>query len=74
MADIVDMAQHQEMQWRELSLKHRQQRGDGYEVDTDTPRYCEDCDEQIPLARVKAVPFCTRCVDCQERFEKCKHR
>lgn len=73
MADIADMAQHQEMQWRELSLKHRAKSGDGYEPDTDTPRYCDDCDEQIPLARVKAVPFCSRCVDCQERFEKC-HR
>lgn len=70
MADIVDMAQVQEAQWRELSLKHRPQQGDGYVVDTDTPRYCEDCDEQIPPERVKAAPYCVRCVECQERFEK----
>ena len=31
---------------------------------------CEDCGEQIPSARRKAVPWARRCVDCQQRFER----
>ena len=27
---------------------------------------CEDCGEQIPAARRKALPTATRCVGCQE--------
>lgn len=30
---------------------------------------CIDCDEDIPEARRKAMPGCTRCVDCQEMLE-----
>lgn len=32
--------------------------------------FCDECGEGIPEARRKAVPGCTRCVDCQEDFEK----
>ena len=31
---------------------------------------CEDCGEEIPEARRKAVPGCTRCTDCQEFFDR----
>lgn len=72
MVDIVDRAQAHEEKLREQALRHIPQLYDGYEVDTDTPRFCEDCEEQIPLARVKVVPHCTRCVECQERAEKCQ--
>lgn len=34
------------------------------------PRECEDCGEPIPEARRQAVPGCTRCVRCQEKFER----
>jgi phage/conjugal plasmid C-4 type zinc finger TraR family protein len=27
---------------------------------------CEDCDDDIPAARRKAAPGCTRCVGCQQ--------
>jgi phage/conjugal plasmid C-4 type zinc finger TraR family protein len=30
---------------------------------------CEECGEEIPLARRKAVPGCTFCVKCQARME-----
>lgn len=30
---------------------------------------CEDCDAKIPLERLKAVPFATRCTPCAEMFE-----
>lgn len=31
---------------------------------------CLDCGGEIPEARQDAIPGCTRCVDCQEKFEK----
>ncbi|MCL5022668.1 MAG: TraR/DksA family transcriptional regulator [Nitrospirae bacterium] len=30
---------------------------------------CEDCGEEISVARLNAVPFALRCIDCQERHE-----
>jgi len=30
---------------------------------------CEDCDAPIPERRRKAVPGCTRCVECQAEIE-----
>ena len=34
------------------------------------PTDCEDCGEQIPEARLAAVPGCIRCVICQTAFER----
>lgn len=31
---------------------------------------CVDCGEEIPAARLRLVPHCIRCVDCQEDFEE----
>ena len=30
---------------------------------------CEECDEEIPAARLQALPFATLCVTCQELQE-----
>lgn len=30
---------------------------------------CEDCGEEIPLARLRARPFATKCVECKEQEE-----
>lgn len=30
---------------------------------------CEDCEEEIAVGRLNAMPFASRCVDCQERYE-----
>ena len=30
---------------------------------------CDECDRPIASARLKAVPFATRCRDCQEAYE-----
>jgi RNA polymerase-binding transcription factor len=32
--------------------------------------FCSSCSDPIPLARLRAVPFATLCVPCQERDEK----
>ncbi|MCZ6695270.1 MAG: TraR/DksA family transcriptional regulator [Acidobacteria bacterium] len=36
-----------------------------------TGRYgvCAGCEKSIPLARLKALPFATRCIACQEGIE-----
>jgi len=31
---------------------------------------CIDCGEEIPEKRRRAVPGCTRCLDCQQLYEK----
>ncbi len=31
--------------------------------------HCEDCEEEIPAARRRAVPGVRRCVHCQERAD-----
>ena len=32
--------------------------------------FCSSCSDPIPLARLRAVPFATLCVPCQERDER----
>ena len=39
-------------------------------VSRDAAAECEDCGEEIPQARREAVPGCTRCAQCQERYER----
>ena len=31
---------------------------------------CEVCGEQIPIARLKALPYATVCIDCRQRQER----
>lgn len=31
---------------------------------------CESCDRWIPRARLRAIPFARRCVDCQRELER----
>ena len=40
-------------------------------ADIDAGRYgiCRDCGEEIAKARLKILPFATRCVACQARLE-----
>jgi len=35
---------------------------------------CEDCGEEIPKGRQKAAPGCTRCIGCQDRYERNQRR
>lgn len=32
--------------------------------------YCQECDEEIPEARRKAIPGVRLCIDCQSELEK----
>lgn len=38
-------------------------------LEGDGPRYCEDCGEEIPPERIKAIPGARRCVQCQEVYD-----
>jgi len=40
--------------------------------DIDTGRYgvCVECEEPIAAKRLKALPFATRCIECQARSER----
>ena len=31
---------------------------------------CEECEEEIPLGRLKAMPFTRLCVNCKSELEK----
>ena len=33
-------------------------------------RFCEECGDEIPVARVRAAPWATRCVQCQSMAER----
>lgn len=65
MSDEADQAQRIDERYRAAAIAHvraRTQR-DGFDE-------CEDCGELIEPARRKAMPSATRCVDCQEDFER----
>jgi RNA polymerase-binding transcription factor len=34
---------------------------------------CDKCGEEIPVERLKAVPFATYCVDCQKKRNRARH-
>ena len=36
----------------------------------DTYGRCEDCEEEISIARLQAIPTASRCIKCQTKFEK----
>jgi len=39
-------------------------------IDEDEYGICEECDEDIPLGRLKAMPFTRHCVKCKSDLEK----
>ena len=56
-------------------IAHDLQRIDNALADLDAGRYgtCAECGTQIAPKRLKALPFATRCIECQaasERFER----
>ena len=38
-------------------------------MDEGTYEECSSCGEKIPLPRLKAIPWATLCIECQERQE-----
>ncbi|MGD0886182.1 MAG: TraR/DksA family transcriptional regulator [Thermodesulfovibrionales bacterium] len=38
-------------------------------IEEGTYGICEDCEGEIPIGRLNAMPFAVRCVECQARHE-----
>lgn len=64
MADEIDRAQAYDQFYRDLALASHRYEPASAGVDT-----CEDCGEEIPEARRRAMPGCRRCIDCQTTLE-----
>lgn len=66
MTDVFDRAQEREQQQRDEALAAfaaaNLHHGASYS-------HCNDCGDPIPEPRRKAVPGCTRCIDCQSLHE-----
>ncbi len=39
-------------------------------IESGTYGFCEDCGEEIPVARLKILPFAKLCIDCASNVEK----
>lgn len=67
MADIADIAQDRIEAELAAHLANRpRQQGQGR-------AFCATCDEPIPMARRRALPHATLCVDCQALTERRGH-
>ena len=67
MADECDIAQ--DMQ--ELHLKIAIDNARGRRTCGDSQDYCEECGDEIPEARRRAIPGVRLCVSCQEEADAC---
>lgn len=66
MTDIFDRATELELRQREHALAaHAARRPTQASLS-----HCRDCGEDIPLARQLAARGCTRCIDCETRYEQ----
>lgn len=65
MADDLDRAQRLSERHREAGLARVRSR-----LDVQGPDECEDCGELIEPRRRAALPSATRCISCQEQFER----
>lgn len=71
MTDVFDQATELEQQERDRALNEQARRANltGKTL-ADSAEFCEDCGDDIPLKRRKAMPGCIRCISCAQRFEK----
>lgn len=73
MTDIVDLAQAQNEGIVEKQLATRVKpalSAEDVERIVRQGRECVDCGEPIAPQRLRAVPFATRCIECQEEWEQ----
>lgn len=70
MVDQFDRAQELDAYFRDQALQAIQKKKGQATL---TSSHCQDCGTEIPEGRRQAAPGCSRCVDCQERWEK-QHR
>ncbi len=72
MPDDIDIAQQREEEYRSLALmQHGKNHHHRHSLKT-SPTHCEDCGEEIPKARRRALPGCCYCRDCQADLERAR--
>ncbi len=64
--DEADIAQRNQEQFDRWALQ-RQLNGT---PQGESAEECEDCGDDIPEPRRNAAPGCTRCIGCQQRWER----
>lgn len=69
MTDQFDRAQEIEQMQRDAALSALED----IRAPRQTLEQCEDCGDDIPEARRRAAPGCSRCIDCQQLHER-RHR
>ena len=62
---FVAITKHSRDRQRLASIKSALQRFDRGEFGI-----CEECEEEIPVERLQAIPWAAYCVPCQERLER----
>ena len=74
-ADPTDRASHEAERSFELRIRDREHKlikkikGALMRIENGTFGLCEKCDEEISIARLKARPVTTQCIDCKTREE-----
>jgi DnaK suppressor protein len=70
--DVFDQAQANDELFRRAALSRHfaGQRITHFERPYDDRRVCRDCGEEIEPARLKALPFAIRCLECQIKKER----
>lgn len=70
--DDIDRAKELETRQRAAALAAQKQRAQETEAPliVDGVRYCLDCGDPIPAARLAARPESVRCIDCKEIRER----
>lgn len=70
MTDTVDVANESAQFATDLALhQHRSVRRLPPQVYVGGSVLCMDCEFAIPSERLRAVPDCVRCIDCQVAYE-----
>lgn len=74
MTDLLDRAQALEEKEREHAIQRALSKQNDIEIVNDIRnghevRVCAECDEEIPLMRIKVVPNAALCVNCQSALE-----
>lgn len=68
--DICDNADRTIQQQLQASLESMKNTEDISPLIIDGVACCIDCEEPIPPARLKALPGCCRCIECQQIHEE----
>lgn len=72
MTDSADQAEELFEFSQALAFRNHRQNRDSERPDLDDAgrRLCLDCGDPIPEERIILLPWCVRCVDCQELHEQ----